>query len=96
MTIGGVLRDRTRSAFAAVEKNTLSILVKWRPAKHPFSAEIEKNLSFEPKEEGWQEITKEVAGIHFFLTRSLFDDGIPRRFLLRVYVVKPISALLRF
>jgi len=43
-----------------------------------------------------QEITKEVAGIHVLLTRSLFGDGIPRRLLLRVSRAKPTSAPLRF
>ena len=43
-----------------------------------------------------QEITKEVAGIHVLLSRSLFGDGIPRKLLLRVSLAKPTSALLLF
>src|SRR6516164_7860238 len=43
-----------------------------------------------------QAVTKEVAGIHVLLTRSLFGDGIPRRLLRRVSLAKPTSAPLRF
>src|SRR5215831_7595889 len=42
-----------------------------------------------------QTVTKEVAGIHVLLTRSLFGDGTPRRLLRRVSLVKPTSAALR-
>ena len=35
-----------------------------------------------------QEITKEVAGIHVLLTRSLFGDGILHRLLRRVFLAK--------
>ena len=41
-------------------------------------------------------VSKEVVGIHVLLTRSLFDDGILRRLLLRVSLAKPIFAALRF
>ena len=43
-----------------------------------------------------QEVSKEVVGIRVLLTRSLFDGGIPRRLLLRVFLEKPTSAHLRF
>jgi hypothetical protein len=49
-----------------------------------------------PEKSEPQEISKEVAGIHVLLTRSLFGDGIPRRSLLRVSLAKPTSAPLRF
>ena len=39
-----------------------------------------------------QEVSKEVVGIHVLLTRSLFGDGIPRKFLLPVSPVKLTSA----
>jgi hypothetical protein len=39
-----------------------------------------------------QEVSKEVVGIHVLLTRSLFDDGIPRKLLLPVSPAKLTSA----
>ena len=41
-------------------------------------------------------VTKEVVGIRVRLTRSLFDDGIPRKWPLRVWLAKATSAVLRF
>ena len=77
-----------------------SILVNGDPAKHPFSAEIEKEsalaLSFERKAESCTKVTKAVVGIYVLPTRLLFADGILRRLPLHVSVAKPISAPLRF
>src|SRR3982074_1844919 len=41
-------------------------------------------------------VNKEVVGIHFLLTRSLFACDILRRLLPRVSLAKPLSAPLRF
>ena len=43
-----------------------------------------------------QAVIKEVVGFHVLLTRSLFGAGIPRRFLQRVSLAKPTSALLQY
>ena len=43
-----------------------------------------------------QKVTKYLVGFLVLLTRSLFGDGTPRRFLGRVAVAKPTSAPLRF
>ncbi len=41
-------------------------------------------------------VSQEEVGIHVLLTRSLFGDGIPRRFSPLVSLAKSTSPLLRF
>jgi hypothetical protein len=43
-----------------------------------------------------QAIIREVVGIHFLLTRSLFGAGIPRRLFLRVSLTKLTSVALPY
>jgi hypothetical protein len=42
-----------------------------------------------------QDVTKEVVGIHVPLTRSLFGNGIQRKLLRRVSLVKRLNQCLR-
>jgi len=74
----------------------LAIVDRWAGYHLPILRHPLRLVSVTRRLESLQEITKEVAEIDILLTRSLFAGGIPHRLLLRVSLVKPTSAPLRF